>query len=185
MSQYSSPDGFAGDWHLVHLGSRAAGGAALVFVEATAVTPEGRATPADMGLWDDGHIEPLARIARFVERMGAVPAIQLAHAGRKASCSPRFEGGARIVDPGQGGWPVVAPSAIPFEETDPPPIALAEAQIGAIVGAFAVAAKRAVGAGFKIIEVHNAHGYLLHEFLSPLSNRRTDRYGGPLRIAFA
>jgi 2,4-dienoyl-CoA reductase-like NADH-dependent reductase (Old Yellow Enzyme family) len=180
MSQYSSTDGFADDWHMVHLGSRAVGGAGLVFVEATAVTPEGRATPGDMGLWDDCQIEPLARIARFIERMGAVPAIQLGHAGRKASCLPRFKGGARIVDFGEGGWPVVAPSAIPFVESDPPPIPLDEGGITEVVGAFAAAAKRAIQAGFKIIEIHNAHGHLLHEFLSPLSNRRTDRYGGSL-----
>jgi len=178
MSQYSSSDGFADDWHLVHLGSRAAGGAALVFVEATAVTREGRVTPSDMGLWDDRHVEPLARIARFVERMEAVPAIQLGHAGRKASCLPRFEGGARIVNPEQGGWSPVAPSAIPFLDSDPPPIPMDEAAISGIVDAFAAAAKRAIDAGFKIIEIHNAHGYLLHQFLSPLSNRRTDRYGG-------
>ena len=181
MSQYSSVDGFADDWHLVHLGSRAAGGAAMVFVEATAVTPEGRATPADM--WPvgrDRHIQPLSRIARFIERMGAVSAIQLAHAGRKASCLPRFKGGARIVEPEQGGWPVVAPSAIPFVEKDPLPLMLDEVGIAAITSAFTAAAKRAIDAGFQVIGIHNAHRYLLHEFLSPLTNRRTDRYGGPL-----
>lgn len=184
MCQYSSVDGFADDWHLVHLGSRAVGGAGLIFVEASAVTAEGRITPGDMGLWDDRHIEPLARIARFVERMGAVPAIQLAHAGRKASCQPPFKGGARIVDPAQGGWPVVAPSPIPFVDGDPPPIALDESGIAKIVEAWAKAAKRAVDAGFRIIEIHGAHGYLLHEFLSPLSNKRTDRYGGSLENRF-
>ena len=180
MCQYSSTDGFADDWHLVHLGSRAAGGAGLVFVEASAVTPHGRITPGDMGVWDDRHIEPLARIARFVERMGAVPAIQLAHAGRKASCLPPTQGGARIVDPAQGGWPVVAPSPIPFVDSDPPPIELDQSGIAEIVQGFVAAARRAITAGFRIIEIHSAHGYLLHEFLSPLSNRRTDRYGGAL-----
>ena len=178
MCQYSSTDGFANDWHLVHLGSRAAGGAGLVFVEASAVTPQGRITPVDMGLWDDRHIEMLARIARFIEQMGAVPAIQLAHAGRKASCRPPWEGGARITDPAEGGWPVVAPSPIPFVEGDPPPIELDEAGIATIKDAFVAAAKRAMAAGFRIIEIHSAHGYLLHEFMSPLSNRRKDRYGG-------
>jgi 2,4-dienoyl-CoA reductase (NADPH2) len=180
MCQYSSTDGFANDWHLVHLGSRAAGGAGLVFVEASAVTPEGRITPGDMGLWEDRHIEMLARIARFIEQMGAVPAIQLAHAGRKGSCRPPFQGGARIVDPAQGGWPVVAPSPIPFVDGDPAPIALDEPGIARIIHAFVAAARRAVAAGFRIIEIHSAHGYLSHEFLSPLSNHRTDRWGGAL-----
>jgi 2,4-dienoyl-CoA reductase-like NADH-dependent reductase (Old Yellow Enzyme family) len=186
MCQYSSTDGFADDWHLIHLGSRAVGGAALVFVEASAVTAQGRITPVDNGIWDDRHIPPLARIASFLERMGAVPAIQLAHAGRKASCLPPFKGGARIVDPAQGGWPVVAPSPIPFVDGDRPPIPLDETGIAEIVEAFAAAARRAILAGFRVIEIHSAHGYLLHEFLSPLSNRRTDRYGGPLenRIRF-
>ncbi len=186
MCQYSSTDGFANDWHLVHLGSRAAGGAGLVFVEATAVTPEGRITNADMGLWDDQHIEMLARIARFIEQMGAVPAIQLAHAGRKASCLPPWQGGARITDPSKGGWPVVAPSPIPFVDGDPAPIELDEKGIARIIDAFAAAAKRAVAAGFRLIEFHSAHGYLSHEFLSPLSNNRTDRFGGSFenRIRF-
>jgi 2,4-dienoyl-CoA reductase-like NADH-dependent reductase (Old Yellow Enzyme family) len=180
MCQYSSIDGFADDWHLVHLGSRAVGGAALVFVEATAVTPQGRITPCDMGIWDDRHIEPLARIAKFVERMGAVPGIQLAHAGRKASCVPPWQGGARLKTPQEGGWKIVAPSPIPFVDGDPPPHALDESEIHAVVEAFAAAARRAIKAGFRVIELHSAHGYLLHEFLSPLSNRRTDRYGGSL-----
>ena len=180
MCQYSSVDGFADDWHLVHLGSRAVGGAALVFVEATAVTAQGRISPGDMGIWDDQHIEPLARVARFVERMGAVPAIQLAHAGRKASCAVPWKGGAFLKTPREGGWPIVAPSAIPFLETDPPPQELDEAGISAVVGTFAAAARRAIAAGFRIIEIHSAHGYLSHSFLSPLSNHRTDRYGGSL-----
>jgi 2,4-dienoyl-CoA reductase (NADPH2) len=178
MCQYSSVDGFADDWHLVHLGSRAAGGAGLVFVEATAVTAQGRITPGDMGIYRDAHIEPLARIANFVHRMGSVAGIQIAHAGRKASCVPPWLGGARITKPEEGAYPVVAPSAIPFRDTDPDPIALDEAGIAEIVEAFVAAARRAVAAGFRIIELHNAHGYLLHEFLSPLSNQRTDRYGG-------
>jgi 2,4-dienoyl-CoA reductase-like NADH-dependent reductase (Old Yellow Enzyme family) len=177
MCQYSSVDGFADDWHLVHLGSRAAGGAALVFVEASAVTAQGRITPGDMGVYDDRHIEPLARVARFIERMGAVPAIQIAHAGRKASCAPPFHGGARL-KPEDGGWTVIAPSPIPFNDTDPLPQELDEAGILDVIVAFVAAAKRALAAGFRVIEIHSAHGYLLHEFLSPLSNRRTDRWGG-------
>jgi 2,4-dienoyl-CoA reductase-like NADH-dependent reductase (Old Yellow Enzyme family) len=179
MCQYSSVDGFADDWHLVHLGSRAVGGAGLVFVEASAVTAQGRITPGDMGIYDDRHVEMLGRIARFIERMGAVPAIQIAHAGRKASCVPPFHGGKRIrVE--DGGWDVVAPSPIPFNATDPAPIELNVEGIGAIQEAFAAAARRGIAAGFGMIEIHSAHGYLLHEFLSPLSNRRTDSYGGSL-----
>lgn len=180
MCQYCALDGMADDWHLVHLGSRAAGGAGLVFVEASAVTAQGRITPADMGIWDDRHIAPLARIASFVHRMGAVAAIQLAHAGRKASCRPPFEGGARLKTPVEGGWTVVAPSAIPFRADDPPPVALDDAGIAGIIAAFVAAAQRAIRAGFRVIEIHSAHGYLLHSFLSPLSNQRTDRYGGSL-----
>jgi len=180
MCQYSSVDGFADDWHLVHLGSRAVGGAALVFVEATAVTAQGRISPGDMGIWDDRHIEPLARIARFVERMGAVPAIQLAHAGRKASCAVPWKGGAFLKAPEEGGWPIVAPSPIPFVETDPPPQELDQAGINTVIAAFAAAARRAIAAGFRILEIHSAHGYLSHSFLSPLSNHRTDGYGGSL-----
>lgn len=179
MCQYSSVDGFADDWHLVHLGTRAVGGAGLVFVEATAVTPEGRITPGDMGIYHDRHVEELSRIARFLKRMGAVPAIQIAHAGRKASCAPPFHGGKRLsLD--EGGWDVIAPSPIPFNDSDPPPVELTEAGIRDVLGAFARAAQRAVAAGFEIIEIHSAHGYLSHEFLSPLSNRRKDRYGGSL-----
>jgi 2,4-dienoyl-CoA reductase (NADPH2) len=178
MCQYSSVDGFADDWHLVHLGSRAAGGAGLIFVEASAVTAQGRITPGDMGIYDDRHIEALAGIANFVHRMGSVAAIQIAHAGRKGSCLPPWKGGARLVRPEDGAYPVVAPSPIPFRDTDPAPIALDESGIREIVDAFAAAARRAVAAGFRVLELHNAHGYLLHEFLSPLSNSRTDRYGG-------
>jgi 2,4-dienoyl-CoA reductase-like NADH-dependent reductase (Old Yellow Enzyme family) len=180
MCQYSSVDGMADDWHLVHLGSRAVGGAGLIFVEATAVTAEGRITPGDMGIWDDRHIEPLARIASFIHRMGAVAGIQLAHAGRKASCTAPWQGGRRLKTPEEGGWEVVAPSAIPFRESDPLPHALDEAGILEIVAAFAAAATRAIRAGFRVIEIHSAHGYLLHSFLSPLSNQRTDSFGGSM-----
>jgi 2,4-dienoyl-CoA reductase-like NADH-dependent reductase (Old Yellow Enzyme family) len=180
MCQYSASDGLADDWHLVHLGSRAAGGAGLVIVEATALTPEGRITPGDLGIWDDRHIEPLARIARFLERMGAVPGIQLAHAGRKASCDLPWKGGARLKTRDEGGWPVVAPSPLPFNATDPPPMQLDQEGIDGIVAAFIVAARRALFAGFKVLEIHAAHGYLLHSFLSPLSNKRADEYGGSL-----
>ena len=180
MCQYSAEEGMADDWHLVHLGSRAAGGAALVLVEATAVTRDGRISPCDVGIWSDGHIEPLARIARFVHRMGAVAGIQLAHAGRKASCEPPWKGGAYIASPEEGGWPVVGPSPIPFKEGGPVPQPLDEAGIDGIVDAFEAAARRALTAGFRVLEIHAAHGYLLHEFLSPLSNRRDDSYGGSL-----
>lgn len=180
MCQYVCQDGLADDWHLVHLGSRAVGGAGLVVVEATAVAAEGRITPGDMGIWGEQHVEPLARIARFVERMGKVPAIQLAHAGRKASCRVPWEGGAAITTREEGGWPVVAPSALPFQEGDPLPIALDESGIQNIIESFDCAAERAIRAGFRVLEIHAAHGYLLHEFLSPLSNTRTDAYGGSL-----
>ena len=180
MCQYSALDGFADDWHLVHLGSRAVGGAALVFVEATAVTRDGRISPGDLGIWSDEHVEPLARIARFVHGQGAVAGIQLAHAGRKASCDLAWKGGARLKTREEGGWPVVGPSDVPFNETDPAPLALDAAGIDGIVAAFETAAKRALAAGFKVLEIHAAHGYLLHEFLSPISNRRNDEYGGSL-----
>ena len=177
MCQYSADDGLANDWHLVHIGSRAVGGVGLAMVEATAVTADGRITPKDMGIWSEQHVEPLARIARFVNSHGALAGIQLAHAGRKASCEPPWLGGARL-KPDSGGWTSVAPSAVPFNEEDPPPVELDEAGISGVVGAFEDATYRALAAGFKVIEVHAAHGYLLHEFLSPLSNHRTDEYGG-------
>jgi 2,4-dienoyl-CoA reductase-like NADH-dependent reductase (Old Yellow Enzyme family) len=180
MCQYCAVEGLASDWHLVHLGSRAVGGAGMVFVEATAVTRDGRISPGDMGIWSDEHVPPLARIARFVKSQGAAPAIQLAHAGRKASCEPPWQGGARLKTPDVGGWTAVAPSAIPFNEGDPVPVALDEAGIEAISRAFEAAARRALAAGFRVIEIHSAHGYLLHEFLSPLSNQRSDHYGGTL-----
>ncbi len=180
MCQYVAKDGFADDWHLVHLGSRAAGGVGLVVVEATAVTAEGRITPGDVGIWTDAHIAPLARIARFVESQGAVAGIQLAHAGRKASCDVPWKGGAGLRSAEAGGWEVVGPSAIPFDESSPTPKALDAAGIEGIVTAFEQATRRALTAGFRVIEVHAAHGYLLHEFLSPLANQRTDDYGGSL-----
>jgi 2,4-dienoyl-CoA reductase-like NADH-dependent reductase (Old Yellow Enzyme family) len=180
MCQYSADDGLANDWHLVHLGSRAAGGVGLVMVEATAVTAQGRITPKDMGIWGEQHVEPLARIARFVQSQGAVPGIQLAHAGRKASCEAPWLGGARLTTPEAGGWTVVGPSAIPFNDGDPLPVELDESGISDVVSAFEDAVQRALRAGFRLIEVHAAHGYLLHEFLSPLSNHRKDQYGGSL-----
>lgn len=179
MCQYVAQDGLASDWHLVHLGSRAVGGAALVMVEATAVTPEGRISQGDLGIWGEQHIEPLARIVRFVHSQGAVAGIQLAHAGRKASCDTPWKGGA-VLTPELGGWEVVGPSPVPFNEGDPPPVPLDEAGIDAVVAAFETATERALVAGFRVIEVHAAHGYLLHEFLSPLSNQRSDKYGGSL-----
>jgi 2,4-dienoyl-CoA reductase-like NADH-dependent reductase (Old Yellow Enzyme family) len=186
MCQYSSVDGMADDWHLVHLGSRAVGGAGLIFVEATAVTAQGRITPGDMGIWNDRHIEPLARIASFVQRVGGVPGIQLVHAGRKASSLAPWEGGGRLKTADDGGWEVVAPSAIPFRESDPLPRALSRTDMQGIVTAFIAAARRAILAGFRVIEIHSAHGYLLHSFLSPLSNQRAHPYGGSLenRIRF-
>jgi 2,4-dienoyl-CoA reductase-like NADH-dependent reductase (Old Yellow Enzyme family) len=179
MCEYSAQDGLANDWHLVHLGSRAVGGAALIMVEATAVTAEGRISPGDLGIWKNEQIEPLARIAEFVHSQGAVAGIQLAHAGRKASCDLAWKGGARL-KPEQGGWPVVGPSLVPFDEADPVPIPLDEAGIHGVIEAFETGARRALKAGFKVVEIHAAHGYLLHEFLSPISNHRGDRYGGSL-----
>ncbi|MFL5576954.1 MAG: NADH:flavin oxidoreductase/NADH oxidase [Gemmatimonadaceae bacterium] len=177
MCQYSSVGGFANDWHFVHLGSRAVGGAGLVISEATAVTPEGRISPQDLGVWSDAHVEGLARLTRFLVEHGAAAGIQLAHAGRKASTAPPWVGG-RYVPPEEGGWLPVAPSPIPFRDGDPVPAALDAAGIRRVVAAFSDAARRALAAGFQVVEVHAAHGYLLHQFLSPLSNRRTDEYGG-------
>src|ERR1700741_5036886 len=178
MCQYSSTDGFASDWHFVHLGSRAVGGAGLVLPEATAVVPEGRIRPQDLGIWKDEHIEPLARIVRFIHEQGSVAGTQLAHAGRKASTYAPSAGHGRIREE-EGGWSnVVAPSALAFTEGYPMPRALSVDEIKNIVSAFAAAARRACEAGFRVIEIHAAHGYLIHEFLSPLSNQRTDAYGG-------
>ncbi len=177
MCQYSSEDGFANEWHLVHLGSRAAGGAGLVMMEATAVEPRGRISPADQGIWKDEHIPFLNRIAAFLRSQGAAAGIQLAHAGRKASTAKPWEGG-RLIAESSGGWIPVAPTAIPFHQGDPPPEELTKPAIQAIVKHFVEAARRALDAGFQVVEIHGAHGYLIHEFLSPLTNRRTDEYGG-------
>jgi 2,4-dienoyl-CoA reductase-like NADH-dependent reductase (Old Yellow Enzyme family) len=178
MCEYSSENGFANDWHMVHLGSRAVGGAGLVLTEAAAVLPEGRITPADLGIWDDAHVEMLARIFHFVAAQGAVPGTQLAHAGRKASTDLPWQGGASIDVPA-GGWrPIFAPSELAFDEGYQTPQPLDEAGIRRVVEAFAQAAARCLDAGGKVVEIHAAHGYLLHTFLSPLSNHRTDRYGG-------
>jgi 2,4-dienoyl-CoA reductase-like NADH-dependent reductase (Old Yellow Enzyme family) len=179
MCQYSCRDGLANTWHLVHLGARAVGGAGLVMVEATAVTPEGRITPSDLGLWSDAHTEALRPIARFIKEQGAVPAIQLAHAGRKASFDVPWKGGGAL-PAASGGWQPLAPSALAFAPGAPQPRALAGAELDALVQQFVDAAGRAQAAGFEVVEIHMAHGYLLHEFLSPLSNQRTDDYGGEL-----
>jgi 2,4-dienoyl-CoA reductase-like NADH-dependent reductase (Old Yellow Enzyme family) len=177
MCQYSSRDGFATDWHLVHLGSRAVGGAGLVFTEATAVTAEGRISPQDLGIWHDAHGEMLGRIAQFVHGQGSPMGIQLAHAGRKGSThAPGLGQGA--VPPTEGGWQPVGPGDEPFAPEFPTPRPLGAAEIAGIVSAFRDAAARALAAGFDAVEIHAAHGYLLHEFLSPLINRRTDAYGG-------
>lgn len=177
MCEYSSEDGFATDWHLVHLGARAQGGAGLVMLEASAVTPEGRISIGDLGIWRDEHIDKLSQIVRFIHSQGSRAGIQLAHAGRKASMTVPF-GGERLLRPDEGRWQTVAPSAIPFSETYSTPKALDEAEIAGTISAFADAAKRANTAGFDFVEIHAAHGYLLHEFLSPISNQRTDQYGG-------
>lgn len=177
MCQYSSVDGFANDWHLVHYGSRAVGGAGLIIQEATAVAPEGRITPGDLGLYSDGHIEKLSQIVRFVEAHGAVPGIQIAHSGRKGSCSRPWQGGAQLALH-EGGWETVAPSALTFNPEDRPPRILDQEGINRVTGQFASAARRALEAGYKVLEIHSAHGYLNHEFLSPISNQRTDEYGG-------
>jgi 2,4-dienoyl-CoA reductase-like NADH-dependent reductase (Old Yellow Enzyme family) len=179
MCEYSSHDGFSNDWHLVHLGSRAVGGAGLVITEATAVLPEGRISPQDLGLWKDEHIGGLKRIVDFMHGQGAHAGIQLAHAGRKASMARPWEPEVRYLHAGEGGWQdVVAPSAVPFAADYGQPVALDLAGIQTITKAFVKATERAVEAGFDVVELHAAHGYLLHEFLSPLSNRRSDQYGG-------
>jgi 2,4-dienoyl-CoA reductase-like NADH-dependent reductase (Old Yellow Enzyme family) len=177
MCEYSSEDGLANDWHVVHLGSRAVGGAGLVLTEASAVLPEGRISPQDLGIWSDRHVEPLRRITRFVHEQGSVAGMQLAHAGRKASTYRPWEGRGAIPH-AEGGWTVVAPSAVPFTDGYPQPVELDEAGIASIVEAFGEAARRALDAGFCVVELHAAHGYLLHEFLSPFSNQRHDSYGG-------
>jgi 2,4-dienoyl-CoA reductase-like NADH-dependent reductase (Old Yellow Enzyme family) len=177
MCEYSGIDGFANDWHLVHLGSRAIGGAALVFTEATAVSAEGRITPDDLGIWKDEHIVFLKRITSFIETHGAVPAIQLAHAGRKASHSSPWKGG-KALQKEEGAWEALAPSALAFNDGEPSPREMSIADINQLVKDFGAAAGRALQAGFKIFEIHAAHGYLINEFLSPLSNHRNDEYGG-------
>jgi 2,4-dienoyl-CoA reductase-like NADH-dependent reductase (Old Yellow Enzyme family) len=175
MCQYSSRDGMADDWHLVHLGSRAVGGAGLVFTEATAVLPEGRISPVDLGIWKDEHIDGLRRIVKFVRSQGSEIGIQLAHAGRKGSVAEPWNGGKLVK---QGAWTPVAPSAIAFDEDYAVPAELTPEGIAEVIEAFKAAARRAMKAGFKVVEIHAAHGYLLHQFLSPLSNQRTDGYGG-------
>ncbi len=182
MCQYSAAvegpeQGVPTDWHLAHLGSRAVGGAGLIVVEATAVSPEGRISPADLGLWNERQEARFGRIARFLAEHGTVPGIQLAHAGRKASADRPWRGGAPVGHE-EHGWRPVAPSPIPFAEGHPVPDELSEADIRRLVASFAAAARRALAAGFKVVEIHGAHGYLIHEFLSPFSNRRTDGYGG-------
>jgi len=185
MCQYSSESGMPGDWHLVHLGSRAVGGAALVFTEAAAVSPEGRITPWDLGIWSDPHARSFERITDFIKSQGAIPGIQLGHTGRKGSTDvPWRDRGA--LPPEKGGWQPVAPSPIPFDPRSPIPRELAPAEIEAITAKFVEAARRSVKAGFEVLEIHMAHGYLFHQFLSPLTNRRNDHYGGSLenRIRF-
>ncbi|MBE2271398.1 MAG: NADH:flavin oxidoreductase/NADH oxidase [Anaerolinea sp.] len=177
MCMYSAEDGMANDWHLVHLGARAVGGAGLIIAEATAVEARGRISPADLGIWRDDQIEPLARIARFVKSQGAVPGIQIAHAGRKAGSARPWEGGKPLSDE-LGGWEVVAPSAVPFADGYRTPHALTGDEIAQIVTCFRDGARRLALAGFEWLEIHAAHGYLLHSFLSPISNQRTDEYGG-------
>jgi 2,4-dienoyl-CoA reductase-like NADH-dependent reductase (Old Yellow Enzyme family) len=179
MCQYSSENGFPTEWHTVHLGSRAVGGAALVMQEATAVSAEGRISPADMGIWSDEHAQPLSRIVRFVNAEGAAAGIQLAHAGRKASTLPPWAGGGPV-SPDAGGWQPIAPSAVPFADGYPVPREMSEEDMDRVCDEFIAAARRAAHAGYQVAEIHAAHGYLLHQFLSPLSNRRGDDYGGVL-----
>jgi len=185
MCQYSATDGVPSDWHLVHLGARAIGGAALVVAEATAVSPYGRISPGDLGLWSDEQARAFQRIAAFIGTQGAVPGIQLAHAGRKASTAAPWHGGIPL-GRSEGGWETVAPSAISFAAGYPTPHELSWAEIRELVTQFAAAAGRAAAAGFQVVEIHSAHGYLLHEFLSPLSNQRRDEFGGSLenRVRF-
>ncbi|MGN6530419.1 MAG: NADH:flavin oxidoreductase/NADH oxidase [Ginsengibacter sp.] len=177
MCQYSSIDGFANDWHLVHLGTRAVGGAALVFTEATAVSPEGRISPADLGIWKDEHVSFLKRITSFIKEQGAVPGIQLAHAGRKASHLSPWKGRVALTE-NEGGWQTFAPSPVAFKEGEPAPLEITNDEIRQLVKDFGDATKRAIEAGFEVFEIHGAHGYLINEFLSPVSNYRKDEYGG-------
>ena len=177
MCQYSATDGFANDWHLVHLGSRASGGAGLIIQEATSVSPEGRISPQDLGLWKDEQIEKLKQINQFIISQNSIPGIQLAHAGRKASAASPWNGGRKVVIE-NGGWNTVAPSALAYHENESAPIALDKTGIQKVIEDFKSATKRAVEAGYQVVEIHGAHGYLLHQFMSPLSNLRTDEYGG-------
>lgn len=192
MCQYSADDGFANHWHLVHYGSRATGGAGLIIMEATAVSPEGRISPADLGLWDDHHIDAFSPITEFIKAQGCVAAIQLAHAGRKACTNSPWLGG-KPISSNEGGWQPLAPSALAFTAAHTEPRGMNISDIDKVVAAFSAAAQRARQAGFDVVEIHMAHGYLLHEFLSPLSNQRQDEYGGsfdnrtrlPLRVVQA
>lgn len=177
MCQYSATDGFANDWHLVHLGSRASGGAGLIIQEATAVSPEARISPQDLGLWKEEQIEKMQQINRFIVSQNAVPGIQLAHAGRKASVSAPWNGNKKL-DESQGGWETVAPSAVGYHSNEKAPTALDKTGIQKVISDFKSATKRVVQAGYQVLEIHGAHGYLLHQFMSPLSNFRTDEYGG-------
>jgi 2,4-dienoyl-CoA reductase-like NADH-dependent reductase (Old Yellow Enzyme family) len=177
MCQYSSKEGMPNDWHLVHLGARAVGGASLIIMEATAVSPEGRISPCDSGIWSDDHAQAFKRITRFISEQGTVPGIQLSHAGRKASTDLPWLG-EKPLAPSEGGWQVLAPSPLAFDEMHPVPRELTQKEIEEIISQFAAATHRSLEAGFKVVEIHMAHGYLLHEFLSPLSNQRTDEYGG-------
>lgn len=185
MCQFSAEEGLPNDWHLVHLGSRAVGGPALIFVEATGVTRQGRITPGCTGIWSDAHIDPMARLARLIASHGVVPGIQLAHAGRKASRATPW-GGNKPLGLDEGGWEIIGPSPIAFEDGGPAPREMTQADIDGVIDAFEAAAKRAIAAGFKVIELHGGHGYLLHSFVSPISNHRTDNYGGSFenRIRF-
>lgn len=180
MCQYSSEDGMPTEWHVVHYGSRAAGGAGLVIVEATAVSPEGRISPQDSGIWSDAHASALQRIAHVIKSLGAVAGIQLAHAGRKASVAAPWNGGKKVAAE-NGGWQTIAPSALPFADDYPYPRQMTENDMTNVINAFRAAAQRSVDAGFEVIEVHAAHGYLCHQFLSPLTNQRADQYGGNLQ----
>ncbi len=192
MCQYSATEGLPSSWHAVHYGARASGGAGLVMLEATAVSPEGRISPYDLGLWNDAQTQALQPIARFIKEQGAAAAIQLAHAGRKASCEAPWNGGAPLQS-GAGGWQAIAPSPLPFSAQGPAPQEMNQQDIDAVAARYVAAAERSLAAGFEAVEIHMAHGYLLHEFLSPLSNRRADGYGGslenrmrlPLRVADA
>ncbi len=180
MCQYSAKDGIPNDWHLVHLGSRAVGGAGLVLTEATAVSPEGRISPADLGIWSNEQVSAFKRITNFIKSQGAVPGMQLAHAGRKASTKIPWDGDGEVTKE-NGDWQTIAPSAMPFSETYPKPKEMTKDEIRMVVEQFREAARRSVDAGFQVAEIHMAHGYLLHQFLSPLSNHRKDEYGGELK----